>query len=59
MGTYKKLLVGWGLTYTESVDHFDKVFESFEVGRDDDGWVDVPLQEALDGSENLTCEDDD
>lgn len=39
--------------------HLAKVIKSLEVGADDDGGVDITLQEALNGGKDLTSQDDD
>ena len=46
-------------TYTHRSSHTVEVIKSLEIGTNDDGRVDITLQEALDSGEDLTGEDDD
>ena len=46
-------------TYAHGTGHAVEVVEGLEIGADDDGRVDITLQEALDSGEDLTGEDDD
>ena len=44
------------MTYAKFFGQLAELFESVEVGIDDHGGVDVSLEEALDGGENFTSE---
>ena len=45
-------------TYAHRTGHAVEVIESLEIGSHDDGRVDVSFQEALDGGEHFTGQDD-
>ena len=45
-------------TYAHWTSHAVKVVESLEIGTDNDGRVDVTLQETLDGGEHFASQDD-
>ena len=45
-------------TYAHSVGHASKVIEGLEVGANNDGGVNITLEETLDGGEHFTSKDD-